>query len=178
LPREVKGEASSVQLTSARQALDCGLPFENMSGDTEQAYFADGNSRGDCPALSRIRWLFVIARNSSFTYKGRAVHVKQIGQELGVRFILEGSVSKAGDRVRITGQLLDALNGTHLWADRFEGQLQDIFDLQDRVTASVAGAIAEIGANGDRASEAQTDRAARPMITNYTYPRRAKRGER
>ena len=91
--------------------------------------------------LSRIRWLFVIARNSSFTYKGKAVDVKQVGRELGVRYVLEGSVRKAGNRVRITGQLIDAVTGTHLWADRFEGSLEDIFDLQDSVASSVAGAI-------------------------------------
>ena len=93
-------------------------------------------------ALSRMRWLFVIARNSSFTYKGRAVDVKQVGRELGVRYVLEGSVRKAGKRVRIAGQLIDATTGTHLWADRFEGGFEDIFDLQDQVTASVVGAMA------------------------------------
>ena len=92
-------------------------------------------------ALSRIRWLFVIARNSTFTYKGRAVDVKQIGRELGVRYVLEGSVRKAGGRVRITAQLIDALSGTHLWADRFDGSLEDVFELQDRVAVSVAGVI-------------------------------------
>src|SRR6476469_1211976 len=92
-------------------------------------------------ALSRIRWLFVIARNSSFTYKGRSVDVKQVGRELGVRYILEGSVRKAGQRVRITGQLIDALTGTHLWADRFDGSLADIFELQDQIAISVAGVI-------------------------------------
>jgi TolB-like protein len=92
--------------------------------------------------LSRIKWLFVIARNSTFTYKGRAVDVKQIGRELGVRYVLEGSVRKAAGRVRVTGQLLDSSTGTHLWADRFESTLEDIFDLQDKVTTSVIGAIA------------------------------------
>src|SRR5207237_7565158 len=92
-------------------------------------------------ALSRIRWLFVIARNSSFTYKGQAIDVKQVGRELGVRYVLEGSVRKAGNRVRITGQLIDALSGTHLWADRFDGSLKDVFELQDRVAVSVAGVI-------------------------------------
>jgi TolB-like protein len=92
--------------------------------------------------LSRMRWLFVIARNSSFTYKGRGVDVKQVGRELGVRYVLEGGVRKAANRVRITAQLIDASTGAHLWADRFEGMLEDIFDLQDRVTASVVGAIA------------------------------------
>ena len=106
-------------------------------------------------ALSRIRWLFVIARNSSFTYKGRAVDVKQVGRELGVRYVLEGSVRKAANRVRITGQLIDAATGAHLWADRFDGALEDIFDLQDQVTASVVGAIAP------KLEQAEIERAKR-----------------
>jgi TolB-like protein len=118
------------------------LPFNNMSGDPEQEYFADGMVEEITTALSRIHWLFVIARNSSFTYKGRAVDVKQVGRELGVRYVLEGGVRKAANRVRITAQLIEASTGAHLWADRFEGALEDIFDLQDRVTASVVGAIA------------------------------------
>jgi TolB-like protein/class 3 adenylate cyclase len=117
------------------------LPFANMSGDPEQEYFADGMVEEIITALSRIRWLFVIARNSSFTYKGQAVDVKQVGRELGVRYVLEGSVRKAGGRVRITAQLLDATNGAHLWADRFDGSLEDVFDLQDKVASSVAGVI-------------------------------------
>jgi adenylate cyclase len=117
------------------------LPFVNMSGDPEQEYFADGMVEEIITALSRIRWLFVIARNSSFTYKGNAVDVKQVGRELGVRYVLEGSVRKAGRRVRITAQLIDALRGTHLWADRFDGSLEDVFDLQDKVAVSVAGVI-------------------------------------
>jgi TolB-like protein len=118
------------------------LPFQNMSGDPEQDYFADGIVEEIITALSRMRWLFVIARNSSFTYKGRAVDIKQVGRELGVRYVLEGSVRRAANRVRITGQLIDAANGAHLWADRFEGSVKDIFELQDQVTASVVGAIA------------------------------------
>ena len=118
------------------------LPFENMSGDAEQEYFADGIVEEIITALSRIRWLFVIARNSSFTYKGRAVDVRQIGQEQGVRYVLEGSVRKAGNRIRIAGQLVDASTGLQLWADRFDGEIADVFDLQDRVTANVVGAIA------------------------------------
>jgi adenylate cyclase len=118
------------------------LPFQNMSGDPEQEYFADGMVEEIITALSRFRQLFVIARNSSFTYKGRAVDVKQVGRELGVRYVLEGSVRKTGNRVRITGQLIDAATGTHLWADRFDGATDDIFELQDQVTASVVGAIA------------------------------------
>jgi adenylate cyclase len=117
------------------------LPFANMSGDPEQEYFADGMVEEIITALSQIRWLFVIARNSSFTYKGHSVDVKQVGCELGVRYVLEGSVRKAGGRVRITVQLIDALSGTHLWADRFDGSLEDIFELQDKVASSVAGLI-------------------------------------
>jgi TolB-like protein len=117
------------------------LPFANMSGDPEQEYFADGMVEEIITALSRIRWLFVIARNSSFTYKGQSVDVKQVGRELGVRYVLEGSVRKAGQRLRITGQLIDALTGTHLWADRFDGSLEDIFELQDKIAISVAGVI-------------------------------------
>src|SRR6516225_7557258 len=117
------------------------LPFVNMSGDPEQEYFADGMVEEIITALSRIRWLFVIARNSSFTYKGKAVDVKQVGRELGVRYVLEGSVRKAGGRVRITSQLIDALTGTHLWADRFDGSLEDVFELQDNVAITVAGVI-------------------------------------
>ena len=118
------------------------LPFTNMSGDPEQDYFADGMAEDIITALSHFKALFVIARNSSFTYKGRAVDVKQIGRELGVRYVLEGSVRKAANRVRITGQLVDTATGAHLWAERFDGGLGDIFDLQDRVTESVVGAIA------------------------------------
>jgi len=117
------------------------LPFQNMSGDPEQEYFADGMVEEIITALSRIRWLFVIARNSSFTYKGHAVDVKQVGHELGVRYVLEGSVRKGGNRVRITAQLIEAETGTHLWADRFDGSLEDVFDLQDKVAISVAGVI-------------------------------------
>src|SRR6188508_350784 len=118
------------------------LPFTNMSGDPEQEYFADGMVEEITTALGRLRWLFVIARNSSFTYKGKPVDVKRVGRELGVRYVLEGSVRKAANRVRITGQLIDATTGAHLWADRFEGPLDDIFELQDQVATSVVGAIA------------------------------------
>jgi TolB-like protein/class 3 adenylate cyclase len=117
------------------------LPFQNMSGDPEQEYFADGMVEEIITALSRIRWLFVIARNSSFTYKGQTVDVKRVGRELGVRYVLEGSVRKAGQRVRITSQLIDATSGAHLWADRFDGSLEDVFQLQDQVASSVAGVI-------------------------------------
>lgn len=118
------------------------LPFQNLSADPEQEYFADGVVEDITMALSFFRWLFVIARNSSFTYKGRPVDIKQVGRELGVRYVLEGSVRKAGNRIRIAGQLIDAETGAHLWADRFDGALEDIFDLQDQVTSRVVGAIA------------------------------------
>ena len=117
------------------------MPFQNMSGDPEQEYFADGMVEEIITALSRIRWLFVIARNSSFTYKDQAIDVKQVGRELGVRYVLEGAVRKASGRVRITAQLIDALSETHLWADHFDGSLEDVFDLQDKVASSVAGVI-------------------------------------
>jgi TolB-like protein len=112
-----------------------------MSGDPEQEYFADGMVEDIITALSRFSQLFVIARNSSFTYKGRAVDVRQVAKELDVRFVLEGSVRKSGGRVRITGQLIDAATGAHLWADRFDGGLEDVFDLQDKITTNVVGAI-------------------------------------
>ena len=117
------------------------LPFTNLSGDPDQDYFADGMVDEITTALSRFKSLFVIARNSSFTYKGRAVDIKQVGRELGVRYVLEGSVRKAAGKVRITGQLIDATSGAHLWADRFEGDLNDVFALQDEVTVSVVSAI-------------------------------------
>ena len=117
------------------------LPFQNMSADPDQEFFADGMVEDIITDLSRYRNIFVIARNSTFTYKGRAVDVKQVGRELGVRYVLEGSVRRAGSRIRITGQLIDAATAVHIWADRFEGGLEDIFDLQDRVAASVVGAI-------------------------------------
>jgi adenylate cyclase len=117
------------------------LPFQNLSGDPEQEYFSDGMVEEIITALARIRWLFVIAASSSFAYKGQAVDVRQIGRELGVRYLLEGSVRKAGGRVRITAQLIEAEPGTHLWADRFDGSLEDVFELQDQVAISVAGVI-------------------------------------
>src|SRR3981189_177567 len=138
------------------------LAFQNMSGNPEQEYFADGIVDDIITALSRIRWLFVIARNSSFTYKGRAVDVKQIGRELGVRYVLEGSVRKAANRVRITGQLIDAAAGTHLWAERFEGSLDDIFELQDQIAMSVVGAIAP------QLERAEIERAKRKPTGNLS----------
>jgi len=142
------------------------LPFANMSGDAEQEYFADGMVEDIITGLSRMTWLFVIARNSSFTYKGKAVDIKQVGRELGVRYVLEGSVRKAGNRVRITGQLIDASNGAHLWADRFDGDLEDVFDLQDEVTTSVIGAIAP------KLEQAEIERAKRKpteKLAAYDY---------
>jgi len=142
------------------------LPFENISGDPDQDYFADGMVEEIITALSRLRWLFVIARNSSFTYKGRAVDVRQVGRELGVRYVLEGSVRKAGTRVRITGELIDASTGAQLWSDRFDGGLEDIFDLQDMVTASVVGALAP------KLESAEIERAMRKpteSLSAYDY---------
>jgi TolB-like protein len=127
------------------------LPFTNMSGDPEQEYFADGMAEEVITALSRCKWLFVIARNSSFIYKGKAVDVREVGRELGVRYVLEGSVRRGGNRLRFTGQLVDAMSGAHIWADRFDGDMSDIFELQDRFTQSIVAAIepnlqlAEIG---------------------------------
>src|SRR5258705_4405981 len=117
------------------------LPFENMSGDPEQEYFADGMVEEITTALSRFKWLFVIARNSSFTFKGKAVDVKEVGRRLGVRYVLEGSVRKASGKVRITGQLIDAVTGTHIWADKFDRDMTDIFALQADVTLAVVSAI-------------------------------------
>ena len=117
------------------------MPFQNLSGDAEQEYFADGVVEDIITGLSRLKWLFVIARNSSFTYKGRNVDVRQVGRELGVRYVLEGSVRKGGNRLRITGQLVEAETGNHLWAEKYDGALADVFDLQDRITEGVVGAI-------------------------------------
>ena len=135
-----------------------------MSGDPEQEYFADGMVEEITTAISRLPWLFVIARNSSFTYKGKAVDVKQVGRDLGVRYVLEGSVRKAGQRVRITGQLVDATTGAHIWADRFDGALDDIFELQDQIAGSVVGAIEP------KLRQSEIERAARkPPDSLYAY---------
>jgi TolB-like protein len=142
------------------------LRFRNLSGDPEQDYFADGVVEDITAALSRIGWLFVIARNSSFAYKGRAVDVKQVGRELGVRYVLEGSVRKVASRVRITGQLIDATTGAHLRADRFEGTIDDIFELQDQITASVVGAIAP---QLERAEIARAKRKPTESLDAYGY---------
>ena len=142
------------------------LPFQNMSGDPEQEFFADGTVEDIITALSRFRQLFVIARNSSFVYKGRAVDVKQVSQDLGVRYVLEGSVRKAANRIRITAQLIDASTGIHLWAERFDGGLEDIFDLQDQITARVVGEIAP------KLEQAEIERAKRKpteSLDAYNY---------
>src|SRR5499427_4769624 len=131
------------------------LPFQNLSGDPEQEYFSDGMVEEITTAIARLPWLFVIARNSSFTYKGRPVDVKRVARELGVRYVLEGSVRKAGNKVRITGQLIDTSRGTHIWADRFDGGIQDVFELQDQVATSVIGAIAP------KLEQAEIERAKR-----------------
>ena len=136
------------------------LPFANMSDDPGQEHFADGIVEDIITALSRVNWLFVIARNSSFTYKGRDVDVKQIGRELGVRYILQGSVRKAAGQVRISGQLIDTSTGANLWADKFDGDLENIFDLQDLVTARVAGAIAP------KLEQVEIERAKRKPAAN------------
>jgi TolB-like protein/class 3 adenylate cyclase/Flp pilus assembly protein TadD len=138
------------------------LPFQNLSGDPEQEYFADGVVEEITTAISRLPWLFVIARNSSFTYKGRAVDVKQVARELGVRYVLEGSVRKAGNRVRITRQLIDTATSAHIWADRFDGALDDIFELQDQVASNVAGAIEP------KLRQSEIDRASRKPTANLT----------
>jgi TolB-like protein/class 3 adenylate cyclase len=138
------------------------LPFQNMSGDPEQEYFADGMVEEITTAIARLPWLFVIARNSAFTYKGKPVDVKQVAQELGVRYVLEGSVRKAGNRVRITGQLIDTTTGAHIWADRFDGALDDIFGLQDQVASSVAGAIEP------KLRQSEIERASRKPAANLT----------
>ena len=142
------------------------LPFSNLSGDAEQEYFADGITEDLITALSQFRWLFVIARNSTFVFKGKAMDAKQIGRELGVRYLLEGSVRKSADRVRITGQLIEATTGSHLWANKFDGALADIFDLQDQLTTNVVGAIAP------KLEQAEIERAKRKPTDNldaYDY---------
>src|SRR5260370_20704669 len=137
------------------------LPFENMSGDPEQEYFADGMVEEIITALSRFKSFFVIARNSSFTFKGRAVDIKEVGRRLGVRYVLEGSVRKASGKVRITAQLIDATTGIHLWSDRFEGDLENIFELQDQVASGVVGAI------DPKLLEAEIARVKRKAPANY-----------
>lgn len=136
----VDGSAVPVSASADKPSIAV-LPFENMSGDPEQEYFADGMVEDIITALSHFKQLVVIARNSTFTYKRRAVDVRQVAKELGVRYVLEGSVRKAARRVRISGQLIDAASGAHMWAERFDGDLEDVFDLQDQITAKVVAAI-------------------------------------
>ena len=140
LRAQIRGFAESALALPDKPSIAV-LPFENMSGDPEQEYFADGMVEEIITALSRFKWLFVIARNSSFTFKGRAVDIKEVGRRLGVRYVLEGSVRKASGKVRIAGQLIDAVTGAHIWADRFERDLTDVFALQDEVTVAVVSAI-------------------------------------
>jgi TolB-like protein/class 3 adenylate cyclase len=155
------------------------LSFQNMSDDPGQEHFTDGIVEEIITGLSRMRWLSVVARNSSFVYRGRSVDVKQIGRELGVRYVLEGSVRKAGNRVRITGQLIDSITGVHLWADHFDGGLEDVFDLQDKVTASVVGAIeptvieAEIERTKRTPAASPYDYIARGFASQRTWSREA-----
>jgi TolB-like protein/class 3 adenylate cyclase len=146
------------------------LPFQNMSADPEQDYFADGLVEDIITALSRFKSLFVIARNSSFTYKGKVVDIKQVGRELGVRYVLEGSVRKAGARLRITGQLIETATGAHLWAEKIDGALEDVFDLQDQITTSVVGVIAPKieQAEIERANQKPTD-----SLVSYDFYLRA-----
>ena len=142
-PIAVKGAvvAANNEVSNANRPSIAVLPFANMSGDPEQEYFADGISEDIITGLSKLRWFFIIARNSSFTYKGQAVDVKRVSRELGVRYVLEGSVRKGGNRVRITAQLIDASTGNHIWADRYDGDLADVFALQDEITKKVVAAI-------------------------------------
>jgi TolB-like protein len=159
-------EASVDSLTVPGKPSIAVLPFLNLSADPEQEYFADGVAEDIIAALSRIRWLFVIARNSSFTYKGQAVDVKQVSRDLGVRYVLEGSVRKAANRVRITGQLIDATTRAHLWAERFEGTIDDIFELQDQIAASVVGAVAP---QLERAEIERSKRKPTESLDAYDY---------
>lgn len=172
VPDDPGGESHAVQprLELPDRPSITVLPFQNLSGDPTQDYFADGMVEDIITALSRIRWLFVIARNSSFTFKGQHVDSASVSRQLGVRYVLEGSVRKAGNRVRITGQLIDATCGTHLWAERFEGELDDLFELQDRIAESVVGAIAP------QLERAEIERAQRKPTANlcaYDYYLRA-----
>jgi adenylate cyclase len=158
--QQVSSEKPSAQLALPDKPSIAVLPFQNMSGDAEQEYFADGIAEDIITALSKSRWLFVIARNSSFAYKGRAVDIKQIGRELGVRYVLEGSVRKSVSRVRITRQLIEAATGAHLWAERYDRDLSDIFAVQDEITSNVAMAI------GPTVGQAERERVARKLPDN------------
>ena len=151
-------EKPSTRLALPEKPSIAVLPFQNMSDDPAQEYFADGMVEDIITGLSRIKWLFVIARNSSFVYKGKAVDVRQVGRELGVRYVLEGAVRKAGNRLRVTAQLLEAETGAHLWADRYDGKLEDVFDLQDQITEKVVGVVEP----SVRQSEIEHSRRKRP----------------
>ncbi len=157
-PEATTAETPASQLVLPEKPSIAVLPFQNMSGDPEQEYFADGMVEDIITGLSRIKWLFVIARNSSFIYKGKPVDVRQVGRELGVRYVLEGGVRKAGARVRITAQLLEAETGAHLWADKYDGALEDVFDLQDQITDQVVGIVEP----SLRQSEIERSRRKRP----------------
>jgi TolB-like protein len=159
---DIAGEKLTPALALPESPSIAVLPFRNLGGNVEQDYFADGIVEDIITALSRLRWLFVIAHNSSFTYKGRTVDEKQVGRELGVRYVVEGSVRQSENRIRITGQLVDAAAGTHLWADRFEGRLDDIFELQDQITTSIVGAIAS------QLERAEIERARRKPTGNLS----------
>src|SRR6202012_2585619 len=159
---DIAGEKSGAMLALPDSPSIAVLPFRNLSGDPGKHYFPAGVVEDIIPALSRIRWLFVIARNSSFTYKGRTVDEKQVGRELGVRYVVEGSVRQSDNRIRITGQLVDAATGTHLWAERFEGTLDDIFELQDQIATSIVGAIAS------QLERAEIERARRKPTGNLS----------
>jgi adenylate cyclase len=168
--KEVSSVGDREPLTLPDKPSIAVLPFQNMSGDPEQEYFADGMVEEIITALSRNKQIFVIARNSSFTFKGKVVDIKQVARELGVRYVLEGSVRRSGNRIRIAGQLIDAASGSHLWADRYDGALEDVFELQDQVASSVAGAIAP------SVSQAEMERAKRKPTSNldaYDYYLRA-----
>jgi len=178
----VKSQPVSTPVAGERLALPerpsiAVLPFQNLSGDPAQEFFADGVVEEIITALSRIRWLFVIARNSTFTYKGQKIDVKQVGRELGVRYVLEGSVRRAGGRVRITAQLIEAETGAHLWAEHFDGSLEDVFDLQDQVAIQVAGVIepalqvAEIARSSSRPTTDLTARDLYLRATAMVFPR-------
>ena len=139
------------------------LPFANMSGDPDQEFFGDGLAEDILTALSRLRWMFVVARNSSFVYKGRAIDVREAGRELGVRYVLEGSVRRSGNRVRVTSQLIDATTGAHVWADRFDRELTDIFAVQDEIVSAVIAAIAPAIVDAERQRAFATSRHTASM---------------
>ena len=161
-----KSGAGEVQEEGEPRALDLPdkpsiavLPFDNRSNDPEQAYFADGVTEDIITALSKFRWFFVIARNSTFAYKGQSVDVKQVGRDLGVRYVLEGSVRKSANRVRISTQLIEAESGNHVWAERYDRNLDDIFELQDEITSTIAAAVEPelAGSERARATRKRTD---------------------